>query len=353
MPFEPPPVQHVTPRLVRIPVPLPFFRVPINVYVILGSEPTLVDTGPLSNHCWDYMSQQLDLLGLKPADLRHLVITHAHVDHHGMVARLHAASGAKVWVHEHDATAVFDFHQDMETKVPVMREIFEFWGLTPEHSEKLTDMRSYFAKMGDGLPRDSFQPITPGAVTFAPDLEMRAFHSPGHTEGQVCLLWEEDSGWLFSGDHVLEFITPNPGLYVPRYQGARTGLGQYMESLENLRGTLPEDGTVLPGHGAPFGSLERRIDGISEHHQRRRQRLHAALQEDERNIVELTTVLWPNLPPEQTYLACREVHGHLDMLVGDGLASVKADSHGVGRWSAQAAEEPSTPAAPSSEGQPS
>jgi glyoxylase-like metal-dependent hydrolase (beta-lactamase superfamily II) len=79
-----------------------------------------------------------------------------------------------------------------------------------------------------------------GLIRFG-DLRLRVLHTPGHTEGSVCLSAEDD-GILFSGDTL--------------FAGGwgRTDLpggdeGQMVESLVRLSG-LEDPMRVLPGHGA-------------------------------------------------------------------------------------------------------
>ena len=79
-----------------------------------------------------------------------------------------------------------------------------------------------------------------GLIRFG-ELRLRVLHTPGHTEGSVCLLAEDD-GILFSGDTL--------------FAGGwgRTDLpggdeGQMVESLVRLSG-MDDPLRVLPGHGS-------------------------------------------------------------------------------------------------------
>ena len=93
----------------------------------------------------------------------------------------------------------------------------------------------------------------------------RLLRLPGHTEGGIALYRESD-GVLLAGDHVLEKITPNPGL-VAESDLLRSGLGDYVDSLAALREL--DVSIVLPGHGAAFAGLRTRLDTIREHHAER------------------------------------------------------------------------------------
>ncbi len=81
-----------------------------------------------------------------------------------------------------------------------------------------------------------------GALTYVRDLEHRALHTPGHTEGSTCFYAERDKV-LFSGDVIFKGSTGRwdlPG-------GDREQLERSLERLLKL----PPDTTVYPGHGAP------------------------------------------------------------------------------------------------------
>ena len=185
------------------------------------------------------------------------------------------------------------------------------------------------------------QPIVPGLqvvpqVMFrlqathvpVPGLHLRAIHVPGHSEGQV-VLHDEADNVLFSADHVLERVTPNPTVYIPPYRGKTTGLGDYLASLDRLR-SLPEDVLVCPGHGRPFRGLNARLDEIRAHHdERARQILGLVEKREEATIVSLAREIWRGLKEAAVVLAAREVHGHLDLLEQQGLVSREERS---GAW---------------------
>lgn len=66
------------------------------VYLIPGPEPTLIDCGPMS--CLHTLEDALSERGLSVGDLRHLLLTHIHLDHAGAAGALVAAN-PKLQVH--------------------------------------------------------------------------------------------------------------------------------------------------------------------------------------------------------------------------------------------------------------
>lgn len=79
-----------------------------------------------------------------------------------------------------------------------------------------------------------------GLVRFG-EIRLRVLHTPGHTEGSVCLL-AEDEGLLYSGDTL--FAAGWGRVDLPGGNSAAM-----VESLSRLTG-LEDRTAVLPGHGA-------------------------------------------------------------------------------------------------------
>jgi glyoxylase-like metal-dependent hydrolase (beta-lactamase superfamily II) len=78
-----------------------------------------------------------------------------------------------------------------------------------------------------------------GVIRFG-DVRLEVLHTPGHTEGSVCLVSHE-AGAVFSGDTLF------PGGW-GRVDLPGGDTGAMVESLRRLA-TLPETLRVLPGHG--------------------------------------------------------------------------------------------------------
>ena len=65
-----------------------------NVYLLAGDDLTLVDTGMPGDE--KHILEGIKEIGRSPGELRHILITHAHMDHMGSVAALKKASKARV-----------------------------------------------------------------------------------------------------------------------------------------------------------------------------------------------------------------------------------------------------------------
>lgn len=76
-------------------------------YVILDERPTLIETGSANSH--DTLVAGLHAIGLTPADLAYVIVTHVHLDHAGGAGQMMAlAPSAKLVVHPRGARHMAD-----------------------------------------------------------------------------------------------------------------------------------------------------------------------------------------------------------------------------------------------------
>jgi len=71
----------------------------VNVYAFTDERVTLIDTGPNCPECYEALRSQLREVGLTPADVERIVLTHGHVDHHGLAETIRRESRAEVLGH--------------------------------------------------------------------------------------------------------------------------------------------------------------------------------------------------------------------------------------------------------------
>ena len=136
-------------------------------------------------------------------------------------------------------------------------------GLPQEQAKQHAEVLPYLKSLS--IPFEVDIHIGPGHVLLAKRRRLEAFITPGHTPGHVCLLLPEEK-LMFSGDHILQKITPNIGWH--SYSGPDP-LGDYLNSL---RATLTLGAErLLPSHGLVVEDPETRIHELLRHHDRRLQ----------------------------------------------------------------------------------
>jgi glyoxylase-like metal-dependent hydrolase (beta-lactamase superfamily II) len=176
---------------------------------IFGDEATreaiVVDPG-------DNIPEIQQILARHALRVKAIVITHAHIDHIGGAAKLKQATGAPVYMNENDAA--------LRDQLGVQAA---WLGMpTPERTEIDTPARE-----GDVLELGS--------------AEFHILETPGHTQGSISL-WIPAENKLVAGDTLFQESIGRTDL-----PGGNSR--QILQSIREKLYSLPEDATVIPGHG--------------------------------------------------------------------------------------------------------
>jgi glyoxylase-like metal-dependent hydrolase (beta-lactamase superfamily II) len=141
-------------------------------------------------------------------------------------------------------------------------------------------------------------------------------HLPGHTPGLVCL-WVAASRVLFSDDHLLERVSPNPLLDLEgQAEPTHKALLAYLDSARRVR-ALPAE-VIAPGHAEPFSGHVAIIDRLLSFYEKRQQRILELLRPGPRTPAELAPLVFPHAREHQLYLTLSEVMGNLEVLEVSG-----------------------------------
>jgi glyoxylase-like metal-dependent hydrolase (beta-lactamase superfamily II) len=293
-----------------------------NVYV-LGTGPiTLIDTGPKYPGALEVLRSLLNGAGFDFPDVERIVMTHGHIDHFGMAARITEAAGHPVSCHMHVDDiwrASSDYIRDGFWNDEV--EGFVRMAHVPEPAIERMRQRSHFFKHFCD-PLDGITPLQDGEVLTGEGFALEAIHTPGHSPGSCCL-FERDRGVLFTGDHIIKHITPNPIMELRRSLLSDPGyqsLKAYEASLEKVNGLQVR--YAFSGHGEYIDDLYSLIARYREHHERRKVQILQALAGGSRDIYGLTLELFPDIPDHEISLAVSEVFSHLEVLMNEGRAAV-------------------------------
>jgi hydroxyacylglutathione hydrolase len=177
---------------------------------ILGDETSreaiVVDPG-------DDIPRILALLAKHSLTVKQIVITHAHIDHIAGAHRLKQLTGAPILYHQADLPQV------------KMMAIQAGWLGIPTPTVQAPD---------DTLDDDKLIAIT--------GLTGNILHTPGHTEGSVCL-YLPDQSLLLAGDTLFAGSVGRTDL-----PGGNTR--KLLASIHDRLLTLPDEVKVIPGHGA-------------------------------------------------------------------------------------------------------
>ncbi len=198
-------------------------------YLIEGPRPVLVETGSQSSI--ETLLAALAELGVEPADLAGVAVTHIHLDHAGGVGDVaRAFPGATVYVHEKWDRHLADPSKlvDSAARVygPLLDSLYGRLHATPaERLHVLSDEEEI--DIGDGRT-------------------LRAIDSPGHAKHHLGLL-DSGSGFLFAGDAVGVRL-PDAGVLRPATPPPDFDLDQALNSLRKFADHTPT-GIALAHYG--------------------------------------------------------------------------------------------------------
>ncbi len=303
------------PDVVRIATRVPFPVPPANVYLFLGGEPTVVDTGTGTDEGWQDLVAGLQAHGLTPGDVRRVLVSHHHIDHAGNAKHLRD-EGAEVCVHKADAPPVAKWQEVAPERNRAYGRGLRRAGVPKEILKKIDRRGQEVDAYMKSCPVD--RELEEGDRVQAGDRTLTVYHTPGHTAGSA-LYVDEKEPLATTGDTLLERITPN-ALTVRREDAG--ALGTYLETLKRLR--REELGVVLPGHGVPFTGADGVIDRAFVLYEERRKKILGILQDepDGLSVWGLVERLWSDTSRGSAFLMVSEVLGHLELLVDADEAAI-------------------------------
>jgi glyoxylase-like metal-dependent hydrolase (beta-lactamase superfamily II) len=204
-------------------------------YLILADRPCLVETGTATSA--PVVRSALASLGVGPADLATVVVTHIHLDHAGGVgdvAEMYPA--AEVVVHERGARHLVDPGKLMASARRVFGSLIDdvFGPLRPTEAARVR-------ALGDD-----------GAVDLGGGRRLDTFHAPGHAQHHVGLV-DSATGDLYVGDAA--------GVYIPETADLRPAtpppdfdLEVAVDSLRRFRERRPT--RLLFSHFGPVDDVD-------------------------------------------------------------------------------------------------
>ncbi|MQC18618.1 MAG: MBL fold metallo-hydrolase [Chloroflexi bacterium] len=125
------------------------------------------------------------------------------------------------------------------------------------------------------MPMTFFEPdvkLQDGEVVRFGRWVLQAVWTPGHTPGHMCL-YEPNHRLMFTGDHVLPYISPNVSLHAD--QEGTSPLSDFRESLRKVAAF--DTVAALPAHEFTIADLPARCDVLLHHHDDRLEEVRAAI----------------------------------------------------------------------------
>ena len=312
------------PGVQTITLPMPWELESVNVHLIdLDPGYLLVDSGIATEDCFEALESALEERKIKWTDLQALCLTHLHPDHIGLSWKILELSGARLLMHRIEAEYLIQVSR--ESRAPFFAEAMHQSGVPAELQSKmdraLRDIRRAFRPHAPDTLLEGGEKIRIRGGT------LEVIWTPGHSPGHICL-YSPEHRYLISGDHLLEFITPNIGWHPDKDM-----LAQYLESLDRLR-PFPVD-LVLPSHGGPFRGHIQRILETTRHHESRCALIAGHISQQPRTAHNLVEQVWPRtLSAFHHHFALFEILAHLEYMHRRGLVAPHSENGGEIYWTA-------------------
>lgn len=256
----------------------PFTHLGTNSYIIGRDSVAVIDPGPDDDR---HLLALLNTIGTRPVS--HIFVTHTHIDHSPLAKKLSARTGART--------------------VGVGPHRF----LNSASTDTLNGL--------DASADFDFEPaisVTDGQTVDCGDFRITTITTPGHAENHAAYAIEE-SGILFSGDHVMDWSTT----IVAPPDGS---MQSYIDSLDKLLNR--SDRQYLPGHGGQINNPHQRVRALKAH---RLQREAAILDQVRRGRSRLKTIVeavYATTDPRLHPAAALTTMAHLERLRTFGRISI-------------------------------
>jgi glyoxylase-like metal-dependent hydrolase (beta-lactamase superfamily II) len=303
---------------VRIELPTGLGVGPVNAYLFTQPEVILVDAGIKSEQCWIALNEALAGHGLNPADIARVVITHPHVDHYGLAARIVTESDATVWIAEPGAPWLLATGNLWQERLDYYRDDFlRHVGLPAELVDAaLAGIRS-LEKRADPLPPDCVITFRTDGMLQMGGLAWQVLPAPGHASMQT-VFYQPDTRQLISADMLLA-VAPTPVVEQPPPGSTRRvpSLPQFLQSLDVLEAL--EIDVVYPGHGRPFGDHRRVIRRQRDRIMQRKAECLGHVRNGQATLPELLESMYAHQPSGSRTMGLWMLVGYLDLLIADNL----------------------------------
>ncbi len=176
----------------------------------VSHEAMVIDPG-------DDVADVLAIIKKHNLTVKQIVITHAHIDHVGGAMKLRATTGAPILLNHNDYTLL-----------------------------KMLDLQADWIGMQSPGKVEIDHSLNEPDTVKAGSLIANVMHTPGHTEGSICLYFPAEKK-LISGDTLFAGSIGRTDLPGGSFE-------KIMGSLHDKLLSLPDETAVVPGHG-PLTSI--------------------------------------------------------------------------------------------------
>ncbi|MGI9372696.1 MAG: MBL fold metallo-hydrolase, partial [Hyphomicrobiales bacterium] len=267
--FEHGRVDQVSPLINRVICdnPGPFTFTGTGTYIVGTDNVAVIDPGPHNDAHLDALVQALD-----GKTVSHILITHTHMDHSPLAAKLKALTGAK--------TFGYGVH-----------------GAGKEHAIKSGSAQLDASGDMDFVPDVN---LTHGDIIEGKDWTLESVFTPGHTSNHMAFALAEENA-LFSGDHVMAWstsvIAPPDG-----------NMSEYFSSLDRLLDR--KEHVYWPTHGPAKENPRDFVRAFLTHRKMREEAILHRIQKGDRTIGDVVQAVYSEVDPRLHGAAAMSTFAH-------------------------------------------
>lgn len=198
----------------------------------INGELVLFDSGPPTVEAFTELSKQIDL-----SKLKYVFITHCHIDHYGLVARIAENSNARILIPRLDAIKLQRHSEYLDLFVKLLSD-FGCDSTTTSQIRKVAEKDCQTINIGNcyEIVEDSDIPAK---------LDIKWLSCPSHTQSDLVYLYGEHA---ISGDTLLKniFHVPIFDVNLQDFNGRFRNYDAYCESIKLIWSL--QNYHILPGH---------------------------------------------------------------------------------------------------------
>ena len=307
-------------KIIPLAIPTPFYIGDVNVYLIREEPLTLIDVGPKTAVAETVLREKLKRNGVEFANIKRILLTHAHEDHFGLAKRIRDESnGAEIFIHKWETGHLTGRTESTEIDVLLLRA-----GVPETVIAALRAIYKTAPSFSDSLSEGEFSELKNDAeIEFASGV-LRTLHTPGHTPGSCCFR-REANRILIAGDTILKRITPNPLLAADPFDRTKRfkSLGEYLVSLAKIKNCAPT--LIYGGHGEPVEDYDELFNRYIRSIDDRQKRIMTLVSAEGTTAYEIAGKLFPAAMNQNfhQFLAISETVAHLDYAESEGKIGVE------------------------------
>ncbi|MDZ4246524.1 MAG: MBL fold metallo-hydrolase, partial [Dehalococcoidia bacterium] len=178
---------EIIPGIHQINIPLPNNALQrINAYLVRGHDGwTLVDCGWNTPEAFEAHKAALDELKIGFRDIRHIIVTHFHPDHFGLVGRLKELCGCTFTMHAIEAGLIESRYINIESLLDDIAIFLMQNGVPREEAEILKN--ASVPVLGFVTPAFPDTLVHGGETINTGEFNFQVLWTPGHSPGHICL----------------------------------------------------------------------------------------------------------------------------------------------------------------------